>query len=186
MVVLFSITTQFAEEYMPSNVPSPAKNEHETSTTKGSQYPMFQDTHVMMAIGFGFLYTGMRRYAWSGVGINYLLCACTFQWAILCDGFWKNIVSLHHAKPAFKIPLDLHAVINADYAVATVLISFGALIGRLSPTQAVWMSFVETIFCTAIVAIGATLGVSDAGDPCSPVSALAPQLTMIVSFYIQD
>jgi hypothetical protein len=166
MVALFTMTTQFADEYMPSNLPS-AKTE--TSTTKGAHYPMFQDTHVMMAIGFGFLYTGMRRYAWSGVGINYLLCACTLQWAILCNGFWNNIVALHDAKPGFKIPLDLEAVINGDYVVATVLISFGALIGRLSPTQAVWMSFVETIFCTANVALAAALGVSDAGDPCCPV-----------------
>ncbi len=120
----------------------------------------------MMGVGFGFLYTLMRRYAWSGVGINYLLFASTFQWAILCNGFWNSIV---HGR---TIPLDLEALINADYVVATVLISFGALLGRLSPTQALWMSFIETIFSTANVALSANLGISDAGDftdPCCPV-----------------
>jgi len=159
MVLLFTIATRFDDDNMPSNVV-------ETSASKGSHYPMFQDSHVMMGVGFGFLYTLMRRYAWSGVGINYLLCASTFQWAILCNGFWNNIV---HGR---TIPLDLEALINADYVVATVLISFGALLGRLSPTQALWMSFIETIFCTANVALSANLGISDAGHftaPCCPL-----------------
>lgn len=150
MVVLFTLATRFDDDYMPSNVV-------ETSASKGSHYPMFQDSHVMMGVGFGFLYTLMRRYAWSGVGINYLLCASTFQWAILCNGFWNSIV---HGR---TIPLDLEALINADYVVATVLISFGAMLGRLSPTQALWMSFIETILSTANVALSANLGISDAG-----------------------
>jgi len=33
---------------------------------------MFQDTHIMMVIGFGYLYTLLRRGSWSGVGINFL------------------------------------------------------------------------------------------------------------------
>jgi hypothetical protein len=159
MVVLFTLATRFDDDYMPSSVV-------ETSASKGSHYSMFQDSHAMMGVGFGFLYTLMRRYAWSGVGINYLLFASTFQWAMLCNGFWNNIV---HGR---TIQLDLEALINADYVVATVLISFGALLGRLSPTQALWMSFIETIFCTANVALSANLGISDAGhftDPCCPL-----------------
>ena len=95
----------------------------------------------MMGIGFGFLYTLLRRYAWTGVGLNFLLCACTYQWAILCTGFWDNVLHIVVGKhETFKaIPLNLEALINGDYVTATILISFGAMLGRISPAQALWM-----------------------------------------------
>jgi hypothetical protein len=31
-------------------------------------YDKFQHIHVMMFIGFGFLYTSFKKYSWSGVG----------------------------------------------------------------------------------------------------------------------
>jgi hypothetical protein len=160
MIILFVTCTTFAEDYMPKG------GETATWATSGSHYPMFQDTHIMMAIGFGFLYTLLRRYAWSGVGINYLLCACTFQWAILCNGFWDNVRhSVQGVSDDFpKIALNMQAVINGDYVVATILISFGALLGRLSPTQAIMMSFFETIFVAGNVSLAIGLGISDAGN----------------------
>ena len=102
---------------------------------------MFQDTHVMMLIGFGFLYTLLRRYAWSGVSWNYIITVLTLEWAILCLGFWGN-ASRHrvatgegHTAMFPAIPLGIDILIDADYIVATVLISFGAIIGRVSPMQ---------------------------------------------------
>lgn len=62
------------------------------------------------------------------------------------------------------IPLNIAALINADYTAATVLISYGAVIGRVSPTQLVVMALLEVIFSTANVIIGAhELGINDPG-----------------------
>lgn len=67
--------------------------------------------------------------------------------------------------PYFKpIPLNMEALINADYTAATVLISFGAVIGRVSPTQLVVMALLEVVCSTANVIIGMyELGVNDPG-----------------------
>ena len=160
MVILFITTTTFAADYMP------VAGAAATSTSTGAHYPMFQDTHIMMGIGFGFLYTLLRRYAWTGVGLNFLLCACTYQWAILCNGFWDNVRLLITGDHTtfLPTPLNLEALINGDYVVATILISFGALLGRLSPTQALWMAFIETIVVTANVSLCIYFGVNDAGE----------------------
>ena len=113
IIILFATTTKLSDAYMPS------AGSEATSTTKGATYAMFQDTHIMLAVGFGFLYTLYRRYAWTGVGLNFLLCAISFQWAILCVGFFDEIrfvmTGLHtEFQP---ISLSLESVILGDYAV---------------------------------------------------------------------
>ena len=160
MIVLLATCATYQGALAPSAAPPAA-------ALLGVRYAMFMDTHVMMSMGFGFLYTLLRRYAWSGVSINLVLCAFVLQWGFLTLGFWERV----HARyvgalsaPDFPaIPLTLESMITADYTVATVLISFGAVLGRVSPTQALVMAFFETIFCTANVVVAAHLGVADAG-----------------------
>lgn len=50
---------------------------------------VFQDIHVMVFIGFGFLMTFLKRYAFSSLGFNFLLGAIMVQWSILCLGFYN-------------------------------------------------------------------------------------------------
>ena len=161
MIILLGTCVTYQGELAPSAAAPSAASQ------MGARYAMFMDVHVMMAVGFGFLYTLLRRYAWSGVSINLLLCAFVLQWALLCQGFWTNVraryLGLLGASSFPAIPLNLEGVINADYTVATVLISFGAVLGRLSPTQALWMGFWEALFATANVTVAAHLGVADAG-----------------------
>ncbi|XP_028653284.1 ammonium transporter Rh type A [Erpetoichthys calabaricus] len=102
-------------------------------------YPMFQDVHVMIFIGFGFLMTFLKRYGFSSVGFNMLLAALGLQWGILMQGLWH----LHNG----KIEVDVYKMINADFSTATVLISFGAVLGKTSPVQLLIMTILEiTIF----------------------------------------
>jgi ammonium transporter Rh len=158
IVLLFSFCVTWHADIAPSATPG---------AQVGIRYAMFTDVHVMMSIGFGFLYTLLRRYAWTGVSYNFLLCASVLQWAFLAQGFWENVrhrVSGALAPGSFPaIPLDLDRMIDADYTVATVLISFGAVLGRLSAAQALHMAFWEALFATANVSIQRHLGVADAG-----------------------
>ena len=48
---------------------------------------VFQDIHVMMFIGFGFLMTFLKRYGFSSVGLNFLVAAFVLQWATLTGGW---------------------------------------------------------------------------------------------------
>jgi hypothetical protein len=157
MLVLFATSASFSGAYAPGGAPAPPP----------ARYAMWADTHTMMVVGFGLLYTLLRRYAWTGVSLNYLLVACVLQWAVLCAGFWENVrgrINGSLAADAFpSIHLSLDALIGADYTVAAVLISLGAVLGRLSPTQALWMAFFETIVVTGNNTLALHLGVSDAG-----------------------
>lgn len=47
---------------------------------------MYQDVHVMIWIGFGFLMTFLKRYGQSAVGLTFLVAAVLVQVALICEG----------------------------------------------------------------------------------------------------
>ncbi|NXU49263.1 RHAG protein, partial [Turnix velox] len=99
----------------------------------------FQDVHVMIFVGFGFLMTFLKKYGFSSVGINMLIAAFGLQWGTLMQGFW-------HMKGG-KIYVDIKSMINADFSTATALISFGAVLGKTSPVQMLILTVLEiTLF----------------------------------------
>ena len=47
---------------------------------------MFQDVHVMIFVGFGFLMTFLKKYGFSSVGLNLLIASFAIEWAMLLSG----------------------------------------------------------------------------------------------------
>ncbi|XP_071006258.1 ammonium transporter Rh type A-like [Oncorhynchus clarkii lewisi] len=119
-------------------------------------YPMFQDVHVMIFIGFGFLMTFLKRYGFSSVGLNLLLAAFALQWGLIMQGLW-------HLDDG-KIKVSIFKMINADFSTATVLISFGAVLGKTSPVQLLIMTILEiTIFSINEHLVAEILEANDVG-----------------------
>ncbi|XP_008217364.1 ammonium transporter Rh type A isoform X4 [Nasonia vitripennis] len=138
-------------------------------------YPMYQDVHVMIWIGFGFLMTFLRRYGQSAVGLTFLVGAILVQVAMLCEGVFnigKN----------GKAPLSLKSLLSADVAVAAPLISMGALLGKTTYMQLIVMGIIELIVYTANKYIGENhFVVVDAGDSMY-VHAFGAYFGLAVSF----
>lgn len=62
----------------------------------------FQDVHVMIFVGFGFLMTFLKRYSFGGVGFNFLIAAFGLQWALLMQGWF------HHLGDDGKISINVY------------------------------------------------------------------------------
>merc|ERR1719162_2642958 len=45
-------------------------------------YGFYQDVHVMIFIGFGFLMTFLSKYGFGAVGMNFLMAAMSIQWGM--------------------------------------------------------------------------------------------------------
>ncbi|OQV17231.1 Ammonium transporter Rh type C [Hypsibius exemplaris] len=102
-------------------------------------YSMFQDVHVMIFIGFGFLMTFMRQYGYGGVGFNYIVAVVVIQWSILVRGFFEM------PENDYRIRLDITKLISGDFTAGTVLITLGVVLGKLSPVQYIVMVVIETV-----------------------------------------
>jgi len=147
-----------------------------SSVEEGNQqikdiYPMFQDVHVMIFIGFGFLMTFLKRYGLSAVSLNLMCSALAIQvftivyglFHLHCEDSKGELGSNGCGWP--KIDVNLETMIGADFATAAVLISFGVVLGVASPLQLVIMTVVETVLFVVNEVIGRDyLGAVDAGD----------------------
>ncbi|XP_043231997.1 ammonium transporter Rh type A-like [Amphibalanus amphitrite] len=137
-------------------------------------YSMFQDVHVMIFIGFGFLMTFLKRYGLSAVSLNFLLAALVLQWAVIVNGFFH----LHDG----RIQIDVESLLGADFTAACILISFGVVLGKTSPTQLLVMAMIEVpIFAFNEVIGRRYLQVSDMGDSIF-VHAFGAYFGLAVSF----
>jgi ammonium transporter Rh len=132
-------------------------------------YPWFQDTHVMIVVGFGFLMTFLKRYGWSSLGFNFLFTGFCIQWAILVAGFFHHMANAGHdnathGEAGKMISIDMHMMLEADFTTGAILISFGAVLGVASPVQLLLMILFEVVFynINAYICIN-FLSISDMG-----------------------
>jgi len=123
---------------------------NETTNTIGHYYPFYQDVHVMILIGFGFLMTFMHKYFFSSIGYNFILAAITIQLSILINGFFHCVFSGHWE----KINMNIESLITGDFAAGAILISFGAVLGKASFNQLILMIPFELIFYSINESLG--------------------------------
>lgn len=64
------------------------------------------------------------------------------QWCIINYDFWHGLLKGQLARPG----IDLAQLFQGDFGVAAVLISFGGLLGKVSPTQLLWLCMLEIVF----------------------------------------
>jgi len=126
-------------------------NENGIDESMDRTYPWFQDTHVMIVVGFGFLMTFLKRYGWSSVGFNFLFTGFTIQWSLLVTGFFHDILhhftdATHDANSTMHIQLNMDRMLEADFTTGAILISFGAVLGVASPVQLLFMILFEVVF----------------------------------------
>ena len=91
-------------------------------------YPFYQDVHVMIFVGFGFLMTFLKKYGFSSVAFNFVIAALTIQWAMIAVNFIHQWYENHASD---KIALDITSLITADFACGATLITFGAVLGKV-------------------------------------------------------
>lgn len=116
----------------------------------------FEDTHVMIFIGFAYLMTFLKKYCYSALGYNWFLAALVIQWALLCQSFFHMKDNMIH--------ITKKSLLEADIMSATVLITFGALLGLASGTQLLFIAIIETaVGCINLYLMESVYKVTDIG-----------------------
>ncbi|KYQ92843.1 Rh-like protein/ammonium transporter [Tieghemostelium lacteum] len=153
MIILYAIwvrydsNEQHQEELIPAVdangtvilVPNPVQDDV-TAT-----YGYFRDVNIMIFFGFGFLMTFLRRYGYSALGYTFIISAMVAQWSVLVFGFFETVYdspSVFHDTFYF----DITTLLNGLFCAGAVMISYGAILGKITPLQLLIMGIVEPMF----------------------------------------
>jgi len=115
------------------------------TVTAGSVTTLFsqwQDVQVMIFFGLGMLYAFLRKHGFSSLGFNFMIGVLSIQLGIAIVAFvhsWFDGKTLDHT-------LTMGDCLIGEFAAATVLISWGGFLGRVTMTQLSWMMLLELIF----------------------------------------
>lgn len=154
-ILFYGLFTEFGfgseeEDYVDKSTPLYLNETQQSEVAEfiHERYPLFQDVHVMIFIGFGFLMVFLKNHSWCSIGFNYLVACWAIQICVLFTGFWHNICKFykHHDHEWEKINLSVHNFILADFGAGAVLISFGAILGKCSIYQLFVMATFEMFF----------------------------------------
>uniref|UniRef100_A0A663DSR5 Rh family B glycoprotein n=1 Tax=Aquila chrysaetos chrysaetos TaxID=223781 RepID=A0A663DSR5_AQUCH len=98
-------------------------------------YISFRDVHLQALLGFGLLVAFLSRYRPGSVAISILIMAFAIQWAVLIQGFLHFFLN-------GKIYVGAQ---SADFCTAAILISTGAVLGRVNPVQMLLLTLMGVI-----------------------------------------
>jgi len=108
------------------------------ATDKSSIYNYYVGVALMMFVGFGYLMTFLKSYGLGAVGLTMFITCVGVEFAVVVESYMGK----------GELSIDFLSLLNGNFAVAAVLISFGGLIGKISPTQILVLTLVElTCYC---------------------------------------
>jgi len=103
-------------------------------------YNYWIDISFFIFVGLILMSAFLRKYHYSSIGQTFLIAAFSFQWALLWNGFFKWA----QYGTRSKISLETDTIILSLYTVATVVIGYGAIVGRATPLQSLIFAFFLT------------------------------------------
>jgi len=137
-----------------------SKADYDTAAMKrldsSSIYNFYVGVALMMFVGFGYLMTFLKSYGLGAVGFTMFITCLGVQWAMIVENMMVD---------GMAMKLDFMDLLNGNFAVAAVLISFGGLIGKTSPTQLLVLTLVELVcYCgNKVFFLNGLLGLADCG-----------------------
>ena len=108
-------------------------------------YHFFKDVHIMLFIGFGMLYTLLKDHQWSSVALTLFMGTISIEFSLLCYFLWYKLFKENKWE---KVSLDFNKLTSIDYFSTTVIITLGAVIGKLSISQYFVICLFETFFAS--------------------------------------
>jgi ammonium transporter Rh len=110
------------------------------------EYIAFRDIMAMLLLGFGFLMTFLKSYGLGAVGFTMILTVLSMQANIPMELGLRYLKGETGEDTSWPLPLSMTTLIDAEFSAATLLITFGALIGRASPLQMFVIALSEAFF----------------------------------------
>ena len=107
-------------------------------------FKLFQEINIMIFLGFGFLRSFLKHHSWFSMGLTFMAGLLSFEFGLFSLICWSGAFKKNWNDGEYSFKFFL----NSNYNCATIVISLGAILGKLSIPQYFVFILLETIFCT--------------------------------------
>ena len=107
-------------------------------------FKLFQEINIMIFLGFGFLRSFLKHHSWFSIGLTFMAGLLSFEFGLFSLICWSGAFKKNWNDGEYSFKFFL----NSNYNCATIVISLGAILGKLSIAQYFVFILLETIFCT--------------------------------------
>lgn len=105
-------------------------SEAEKLATNLFRYPFFQDIHIMIYVGFGFLLTFIHRYRLSSLVMCFWIAALSVQYYFLFAALWDGVFRTWE-----HIRITPDRLILGEVSAGAILIAVCAIVGKTNNLQ---------------------------------------------------
>lgn len=119
-------------------------NDKESKEKIKKSYVSFQEINIVIFLGFGFLRSFLKHYSWTSLVLTFIGGILSFEFGLFLLICWSSIFQKKWSNGIF----NFEHLLNANYCSASIIISLGAVLGKLTFPQYFIMIFIEVIFST--------------------------------------
>jgi ammonium transporter Rh len=134
---------------------------NDSTTTKMAydvkEFIAFRDIMAMLLLGFGYLMTFLKHYGIGAVGLTMMLSILAMQLNLAVELGMRLLLEVLAASDSesteeadgltsWPMPVTMATLFDAEFAAATLMITFGALIGRATPLQMMVVATSQSVF----------------------------------------
>lgn len=121
----------------------------------GYVYEFFKNVNLMIFLGFGILYTSLKCHQWSSLALVLFLGVFSIQISFFWNYLWGNAFRKskeeddnYEENNWSKMALTFENLIQICFIGSTVIISLGAIIGKFTLKQYIFIASFETFFAS--------------------------------------
>jgi ammonium transporter Rh len=118
----------------------------------GRLYSLYQDVHVMIFVGFGFLMNFPQNYKYSALLHTLLIGVVSVLVTPMINLLWHNIILNEWDTLSLNIS---NTLIASDFGAGAMLIAYGSHLGKLTTLQ----TYILTLFGLIFYSLNETIGV---------------------------
>lgn len=129
------------------------------------EYVVFRDIMAMLLLGFGFLMTFLKNYGLGAVGFTMMLSVLSMELNIAVELLARMCYGSSGEETSWPMPISMATLIDSEFAAATLMITFGAIIGRASPLQLLIICISQSFFYAfnKVALVLGAIGAEDVG-----------------------
>jgi len=106
-------------------------------------YTFFIHMMLFVFFGWGFLSAWLKKHGYTSIAFSFMIAIFAFQFNFFMIGVWRNIDA--QGTDWNWIPMNFQTLIETIYGPLAVLVTYGAVLGKITPLELLIMAFLEIL-----------------------------------------